>query len=192
MSGLAEGHYTEGELLLLPPAETMHQYYVPRVRPDGRASTVDMTEFNGPTARRAFPCAHSLPDSATLYLCMQKPHKFSPAIDAMLAGVHKNDPNAVLVLHRVDQDCEHNQKRFADRLARAGVDPARIVYLPARPHSLLMALYSLADAVLDSYHAGGSTTITTREALEVGALVGRFPRGTSGRGGAWRTTASWA
>ena len=169
----AADHYTEGELLLLP-AGTMHQYYVPRVSPDGLASMVDMTKFmDGPTARRAFLKAHSLPDTATLYLCMQKPHKFSPAFDTMLAGVHKNDPNAVLVLHRVDKDGEHNQKRFADRLVRAGVDPARIVYLPAQPHSLLMALYSLADVVLDSYHAGGCTT--TREAFEVGALVVTLP-----------------
>jgi predicted O-linked N-acetylglucosamine transferase (SPINDLY family) len=36
-----------------------------------------------------------------------------------------------------------------------------------------MALYSLADVVLDSYHAGGCTT--TREALEVGALVVTLP-----------------
>ncbi|EJK68713.1 hypothetical protein THAOC_10083, partial [Thalassiosira oceanica] len=169
----AHEHYTEGELLLLP-ADSMHQYYVPRVSPDARASMVDMTEFmDAASARREFLAAHSLPGTATLYLCMQKPHKYSPAFDGMLAGVHRADPNAILVLHRVDQDGEHNHARFTDRLVRAGVDLDRVAFLPTQPHSLLMALYSLADVVLDSYHAGGCTT--TREAFEVGALVVTLP-----------------
>ena len=54
-------------------------------------------------------------------------------------------------------------------LGPASAPLTRVVFLPAQPHSLLMALYSLADVVLESYHAGGCTT--TREAFEVGALV---------------------
>ena len=45
--------------------------------------------------------------------------------------------------------------------------------MPQQPHHRLLALYSLADVVLDSYYAGGCTT--TREALEVGALVVTLP-----------------
>ena len=36
-----------------------------------------------------------------------------------------------------------------------------------------MALYKLSDVILDSYYAGGCTT--TREALEIGALVVTLP-----------------
>ena len=67
----------------------------------------------------------------------------------------------------------HNKDIYMNRLRLAGVDLSRVGFVQQQPHHRLMALYSLADVVLDSYHAGGCTT--TREALEVGALVVTLP-----------------
>ena len=67
----------------------------------------------------------------------------------------------------------HNKDIYVNRLRRAGVDLSRVAFVQQQPHHRLMALYSLADVVLDSYHAGGCTT--TREALEVGAIVVTLP-----------------
>jgi hypothetical protein len=41
------------------------------------------------------------------------------------------------------------------------------------PHHELIGLYNVSDVVLDSYYAGGCTT--TREALEIGAIVVTLP-----------------
>lgn len=167
----AQEHYTE-QLALLP-AHTMHQYYESRLLPSG-ASAVDGLPFRHLT-RAAFA---GVPAGAHWYLCMQKPHKLSPAFDSMLAGVLVADPQGVIVLHEVQFKgsgpvSKHNKRIYTERLRQAGVDLTRVHFMPAQPHHRLMALYSLSDVVLDSYHAGGCTT--TREALEVGALVVTLP-----------------
>ena len=59
------------------------------------------------------------------------------------------------------------------RLHAEGVDLTRVHLIPVQPHHRLMALYTLAEVTLDSYPASGCTT--TREALEVGALVVTLP-----------------
>ena len=119
-----------------------------------------------------------VPAAPRWYVCMQKPFKFTPAFDRMLAAVHARDPEGVLLLHEIQHKgkhevSEHNKRMYTERLRRAGVDLARVAFVPLQPHHRLMALYSLADVVLDSYHAGGCTT--TREALELGALVVTLP-----------------
>ena len=53
------------------------------------------------------------------------------------------------------------------------LSPRAVHFLPAQPHHRLLALYSLSDAVLDSYPACGCTT--TREALALGAPVVTLP-----------------
>ena len=167
----AHEHYTEGLALL--PAHTMHQYYESRISAVDGASTVD-----GGTFREIGRDAFDVPAARRWYLCMQKPFKFSPAFDEMLAAVHAGDPDGLIVLHEVQfkgsgATSAHNKRRFVQRLRRAGVDLERLHFLKQQPHHRLMALYSLADVVLDSYYAGGCTT--TREALEVGALVVTLP-----------------
>ena len=60
------------------------------------------------------------------------------------------------------------------RYERAGIDLARVDWLPVLPRTRLLALYHLADVVLDSYYASGCTT--TREALEVSTPRSRRDR----------------
>jgi len=166
----AETHYTEKLALL--PAHTMHQYYESRIAPDG-ASSVDGQPFQQ-LSRADFPA----PAGPRWYVCMQKPFKFTPAFDRMLAAVHARDPEGVILLHEIQHKGKHgvsahNKDIYTNRLRLAGVDLSRVGFVQQQPHHRLMALYSLADVVLDSYHAGGCTT--TREALEVGALVVTLP-----------------
>ena len=157
----AQRHYTE-RLVLLP---TLHQYYTRRIGPDGR-SREDGLPFRD-LRRSDFP----VPAEGHWYACMQKPFKIHPAFDAMLAAVQRDDPEAHLILHDVAED-DLRAARVA-RFEAAGLDLRRVHFFPALPHHRLLALYDLADVVLDSYFAGGCTT--TREALELGAVVVTLP-----------------
>jgi len=103
---------------------------------------------------------------------MQKPFKRQPAFDEMLASVLERDPNGRLLLHDVDSSAEARRTALS-RLEAAGCDMRRVHLIPELPHHRLLALYTHAEVVLDSYPASGCTT--TREALEVGALVVTLP-----------------
>jgi hypothetical protein len=162
----AHEHYTE-ELALLP-AQSMHQYYEPRVTADG-ASVVDGEKFRHLT-RRDF-ASMGLPAASHWYLCMQKPFKRQPEFDSMLADILRKDAAAHLLLH--DTETPESHQLIVARMKRAGCDMSRVHLLPSQPHHRLLALYALSDVTLDSYPASGCTT--TREALEVGALVVTLP-----------------
>ena len=73
----------------------MHQYYESRIAPDG-ASSVDGQPFQQ-LSRADFPA----PAGPRWYVCMQKPFKFTPAFDRMLAAVHARDPEGVILLHEI-------------------------------------------------------------------------------------------
>jgi tetratricopeptide (TPR) repeat protein len=160
----AAEHYTE-QLELLP-ADSIHQWYEPRV-PNG-VSDIDGMPFRALT-RDSF--AMFAPANGNWYICMQKPFKRAPEFDPMLAAVLKQDPAARLLLHAADTP--ETQAVLSARLRDAGADMARVHWLPQQPHHRLMAIYALCDVVLDSYPASGCTT--TREALEVGGLVVTLP-----------------
>ena len=147
-----------------PGLPTLHQYYARRVAPDGRSGQ-DGQQFKH-LRRSDFPVP-----AGHWYACMQKPFKLHPAFDAMLAAIQRDDPEARLILHDVDQADARAARRA--RLEAAGLDLGRVHFLAALPHHRLLALYDLADVVLDSYLAGGCTT--TREALELGAVVVTLP-----------------
>ena len=164
----AAEHYTE-ELVLLP-ADSVHQWYEPRV-PHG-VSDVSGQPFLG--IERAAFAAHA-PADGHWYVCMQVPFKRQPEFDAMLAAVLRRDPRARLLLSApsVNPDEKVPEAIHTARLRRAGADMARVHFVPIQPHHRLMALYRLSDVVLDSYPASGCTT--TREALEAGALIVTLP-----------------
>lgn len=171
---VASAHYTE-ELALLP-AHTMHQFYehnyeaasgasggaaLMRSRYDGQPfSHLTRADFGG-----------HVPAEGHWYVCMQKPFKRFPELDALLVRLLAANPAGRLLLHEATH--ETNQRVLAARLHAAGADMSRVHFLPEQPHHRLLALYRLSDAVLDSYSAGGCTT--TREALALGAPVVTLP-----------------
>ena len=107
---------------------------------------------------------------------MQKPFKFAPDFAAMLVEMLAHDPDARLLLHDEIRGGAHEvmARHLRREAIRLGVGlRERVHWVPEQPHYRLMALYRLADVVLDSYFAGGLTT--TREALEVGAMIVTLP-----------------
>ena len=101
----------------------------------------------------------------------QKPFKLHPEFDVLVAGIQKEDPNAIIILHEEHE--QHGKEIFEKRLKSAGCDMQRISFLPFQSHHKLLALYMLSDIILDSYPAGGCTT--TREVLELGKIVVTLP-----------------
>ncbi len=81
-------------------------------------------------------------------------------------------PQARLILHAIDKDA--GRATVLQRYERAGIDLTRVDWLPVLPRTRLLALYHLADVVLDSYYASGCTT--SREALEVSTPRSRRDR----------------
>jgi len=161
----AKQHYTEKLLLL--PKEHMHQYYEPRVDENGISKISGESYFN--YTRDDF--YEYVPSDGNWYTCMQKPFKRHPDFDPMLGNILEKDPNARILLHK--ENNEENNEIFMNRYKRLKMDVSRIHFIPALPHHKLMALYKMSHVVLDSYYAGGCTT--TREALEIGALVVTLP-----------------
>ncbi|MDC0142027.1 hypothetical protein OAI84_00335, partial [bacterium] len=161
----AKNHYTE-ELILLPK-NSMHQYYEHRTLP-GMFSAIDNMCFKN-FKRNNF--SQYVPNNGTWYICMQKPFKRHPEFYYMLASILKKDPNGRLILH--DTDKKENKQIVESRLKNQNINMSRVHFIPPQPHYKLMGLYMLSDVILDSYHAGGCTT--TREALEIGAVVVTLP-----------------
>ena len=160
----AAEHYTERLALL--PANAMHQYLAHRAL--NGTSSQDGMRFSH-LVREDF--ASDVPSDGHWYLCMQKPFKRQPEFDGMLKAILDLDPHARLLLH--DLESAPARSLYRARLRKAGLDLARVHLVPVQPHHRLMALYVLADVVLDSFPASGCTT--TREALEVGAPVVTLP-----------------
>ena len=151
---------------MLLPGKTMHQYYEYRTK-DG-ISNIDKKSFKHIT-RDYFK--DYIPDDGNWYVCMQKPFKRHPDFDSMIAGILNKDQDARILLH--DEINEENQIIIRNRLRGLNIDMKRVHFIQSQPHHLLMALYNLADVILDSYYAGGCTT--TREALEIGGIVVTLP-----------------
>lgn len=160
----AKEHYTE-KLILLPKNE-MHQYYEPRSK--NGVSMINNCSFKN-LNRNDF--SEYLPADGNWYTCMQKPFKLHPEFDYMITEIVKRDKKARIILHS-DESIEA-MNIMKNRIKKFNIDINRIYFIPCQPHHKLMGLYKLSDVILDSYYAGGCTT--TREALEIGALVVTLP-----------------
>jgi predicted O-linked N-acetylglucosamine transferase (SPINDLY family) len=64
-----------------------------------------------------------IPTDQTWYLCMQKPFKRHPEFDSMIADIMRRDPEALMLLHDVDQG--DNRKIVMERMERLGCDMSR-------------------------------------------------------------------
>ena len=72
-----------------------------------------------------------------------------------------------------EAETAESNRTVIQRFLKAGVDLDRVHFLPPQPHHRLLALYYHSDMVLDAFPASGCAT--SREALEVGALVVTLP-----------------
>lgn len=107
--------------------------------------------------------------------CAQSAQKLVPAHDALFADLLDACAGHSLVL--VPHDKPHVRERLATRvraeLGRRGIDPARLVVIPALAHDAFLAVARDADVVVDSL--GWSGGMTTMETLGVGTPVVTLP-----------------
>lgn len=116
--------------------------------------------------------------SANIYFCAQAPFKFHFTFDKILRQILRQDSNAVIVLIELGGTLQNLHTRITSRLS-SRVNMSRVVFVPRMKHHHLMAMYLLADVVLDSVYFGGDTT--SREAFETGAPVITLPHKTIGQ-----------
>ncbi len=160
----AQDHYTEKLILLGGQRDyqhaTPHQYHERRLTDEG-LSVITGKPFSH-LSRQHFADSWGVPIASTWYVCMQQPKKWNPVFDMVLADILAADPAGRLVLHAPDKG---NRGLLRARLSAAGVLDERLHFVEFLPHHELLALYSMADVILDSIYFGGCTT--TREILEV-------------------------
>ncbi|MFO1311888.1 MAG: tetratricopeptide repeat protein [Burkholderiales bacterium] len=139
--------------------------------------------------RYAMPAAHppdrarlGLPESAPLLLCPQSLFKIHPDNDALFARVLDAVPEGVLVLYE-GRDPVLTTK-FRSRLLRAGIDDARVRFIPQRSHEAFLAVNASCDVMLDTLRwSGGNTSLDAiASALPIVTLPGSFMRGRQSAG----------
>jgi protein O-GlcNAc transferase len=110
--------------------------------------------------RRALPAAATrdaagLPDDALVLACLNQSYKLTPPVFSIWMDVMARTPGAVLWLLAAGMRAEANLRAYA---ARAGVDPARLVFAPQVPQEPHIARLRCADLALDTLPYGSHTT----------------------------------
>ncbi len=115
---------------------------------------------------------YSLPEEGNIYLCPQSLFKFHPDFDLAIREILHRDPDAWLVLIASKEPywVELLQARWS-KLADFRAN--RVIFLPRLEEQRFIALFTLADVVLDTFHfAGGKTSA---EAIMLGAPLVTLP-----------------
>ncbi|PIQ23158.1 hypothetical protein COW36_19350 [bacterium (Candidatus Blackallbacteria) CG17_big_fil_post_rev_8_21_14_2_50_48_46] len=136
----AEAHYTETLI------RTQALPVMPR-KPKRSSPLLSRAELGLPADRR-------------IYLCPMTPFKFHPLFDQILAGILKQDPQALIwvLMHRQDGICQKLAGRWKKSLASFD---AQLHFAPWQPPSQFLHLLEQVDVVLDSWPVGGGNTVFT-------------------------------
>jgi protein O-GlcNAc transferase len=130
----------------------------------------------------AEPQVNALPAASAGYVTfgsLNNPCKLTAATLQLWARVFDRLPSARLVLLAPEG---HARERIAQRLAEAGIEPARVRFLPFRPRDAYLRSYHEIDIGLDSLPYNGHTT--TLDALWMGVpVVTRVGTTVAGRAG---------
>ena len=135
--------------------------------------------FHSPhTARSCSRHRFDLPEDRTLYICPQSLFKFHPDFDNVLGQILRQDRNGLLVL--LEGRDPHWSKLLLNRLSPSlskSIDQIR--FLPRMSHTDFLALFKIADAVLDTpIFSGGKTSLDCfSSGIPIVTLPGRFMRG---------------
>jgi predicted O-linked N-acetylglucosamine transferase (SPINDLY family) len=103
-------------------------------------------------ARRA---EHGLPEDGLVFCSFNNPWKFDPLSFALWMRLLRRVPGSALWLLEWRKDAVANLRREA---ARAGVDPARLVFAKLAPHAEHLKRLALADLAINGIVAGGGVT----------------------------------
>lgn len=156
------------------------------MRLEGPLSYEVRTPRPGPPATRA---EFGLPEGMNLYLCPQRPEKFHPDFDALLAGVLRRDPRGLVVApaDRGGYLAGCLRARFEATMPDVA---GRVAFLPRREPANYLRLLSLADAVLDPVPFGSGATAYDAFGLDLPVVtlpgrahLGRYVQGCYARMG---------
>ncbi len=111
---------------------------------------------------------YGLPDDAVVLSSLNNSYKINPAVFAAWCRILQAVPNAVLWLLSAP-DAELFAKNMQAHAQTAGIDPARLIFLPKMPHAEYLAALAHSDLFLDTFPYGAHTT--ARDALFVGCPV---------------------
>ena len=111
---------------------------------------------------------YGLAQNAVVLSSLNNSYKINPEVFAAWCRILHAVPNAVLWLLRA-ADAQAYAQNMQAHAQMAGIDPARIVFLPKMPHPEYLAALSHSDLFLDTFPYGAHTT--ARDALFVGCPV---------------------
>ena len=111
---------------------------------------------------------YGLSDNAVVLSSLNNSYKINPEVFAAWCRILHAVPTAVLwLLHASDADLY--AKNMQAHAQAAGIDSARIIFLPKMPHPEYLAALTHSDLFLDTFPYGAHTT--ARDALFVGCPV---------------------
>ena len=108
--------------------------------------------LNGRTCTRQ---TMSLPNLGFVFCSFNATYKITPeSFDGWMRILHRVD-GSVLWLLEAQPQASHNLRRESER---RGIDPARLIFAPLRPHAEHLARQTCADLFLDSFPCNAHTT----------------------------------
>ncbi len=110
-----------------------------------------------------------LPSAGCVFCCFNTAYKIEPVVFGLWTQILARVPGSVLWL-LADGDVEG---RLREQAQARGIDPARLVFAPRRPHASHLARLRLADVFLDTLDYNAHTTAV--DALHAGVPVLTMP-----------------
>ncbi len=116
--------------------------------------------FQPSDTRRQIPAAPTrsacgLPESGVVFACFNNSYKLNPASFARMMAVLAGVDGSALWLLSGPGDADARLRQAA---SAAGIDPARLVFMPKQPHADYLARYRHADLFLDTHPYNAHTT----------------------------------
>lgn len=150
-SGAAWMDHVLADAFVLPPA--LEAGFSETVRRLPRAfQPSDTTRVLQPPASRE---ACGLPASGVVLCCFNNSYKLNPRSVQRLFAVLHGVPGSVLWLLSGPGNAD---ARLRGAARQAGLDPARLVFMPKAPHPAYLARYQHADLFLDTHPYNAHTT----------------------------------
>lgn len=126
------------------------------------------------TRRAAHPpaerTAYGLPEQGVVYCCFNNSYKLNPRSMARHLELLRGVPHSVLWLLSGPGQAD---TRLREAALAAGIDPARLVFMPKQPHAEYMSRLAHADVFLDTNPYNAHTTAS--DALWAGCPVLTVP-----------------
>jgi CRISPR-associated protein Csy1 len=156
----------------MEPAEPQRHYREPLRLLPGLGVDYRRPSVPAPASRGEL----GLPESVPLVLVPQSLFKLHPDNDAVYAELLQTVPTARLVLF---ETFDALRAPLLQRFAQAGIDTARLLWLPGCSRERYLQINAACDLMLDSLHfSGGNASLDALQAgLPVLTCAGEFMRG---------------